>query len=60
MTSIVFAVLILFVGLWIYSVISIFSNEFKSSDEKIFWVIGIIFVPLLAFFYVYKRNDLLK
>jgi|GEM_PF-3088343 len=60
MTSMVFSILMLMLGLWIYSIISILSNTFKNKDEKIFWTIGIIFVPLLAFFYIFKKNDLLK
>jgi len=60
MTSITFAVLILTGILWIYSFISIFSNEFKHKDEKTFWMIGIVCVPLLAYFYMFRKKDILK
>lgn len=60
MGNITIAVLLLILGLWVYSLISILSNEFKNEKEKTFWVIGIVIVPLLAFFYVFKRKDLLK
>ena len=53
-------VFILFVVFWIYSIISIFSSEFRDEKAKIFWRIGIVFVPFLAFFYLFMKKNLLK
>jgi hypothetical protein len=60
MTNIAITVLLLIAALWFYSFISILSNEFKNEKEKTFWIIGIIVVPLLSFFYVFIKKDLLK
>ena len=54
------AVLVLFIVLWLYCIGSIFSNEFKDEQQRVFWKIGIIFVPLLAFFYIFAKKSLLK
>ena len=50
-------ILVLIIALWLYSIVSIFSNEFKDEEQKVFWKIGIIFVPLLAFFYVFYEKE---
>ena len=47
-------------ALWFYSIASIFTNEFKDEKQQVFWKIGIIFVPFLAFFYVFMKKNLLK
>jgi len=36
--------------------VSVISDEFENKNEKVFWVIGIIFVPLLALFYIVKKK----
>ena len=53
-------IFILFIALWLYTVYSIFSSEFKSQEAKIFWRIGIVFVPFLTFFYLFFKKDLLS
>lgn len=60
MSNITIAVFVLFLGFWLYSAISIFTSEFKDKKAKIFWTIGIVFVPFLAFFYIFMRGNLLK
>lgn len=60
MSDITIVVLVLFLILWLYSIVSIFSNEFKDKKTKIFWMIGILLVPFLAFFYLYLKKDLLS
>jgi len=58
MSNITIMVVILFLALWIYSISSIYTREFNNDKEKVFWRIGIIFVPLLAFFYIFMKNRL--
>lgn len=60
MSNITISVLVLFLALWLYCMISIFTSEFKEKKAKIFWIIGIIFVPFLAFFYLFMKRNLLK
>lgn len=60
MSNITVIVLILFIALWLYCAISIFTNEFKDEKAKVFWSIGIVFVPFLAFFYLFMKKSLLK
>ena len=59
MSNITIAVLALFFGIWIYSISSVFTNEFKDKKAKVFWSIAIIFVPVLAIFYLFMRKGLL-
>ncbi|EDZ62416.1 hypothetical protein SMGD1_0644 [Sulfurimonas gotlandica GD1] len=59
MSNITILILVLFLGLWIYSIGSILTNEFNDKKAKVFWVIGIIFVPVLAFFYIFMKKNLL-
>ncbi len=60
MSNVTITILILFIGVWFYSAYSIFSNEFKDQKAKVFWSIGIIFVPFLTFFYLFMKKDLLR
>jgi len=60
MSNITIAVLVLFLVFWSYCAISIFTNEFKNKKAKIFWIIAIVFVPFLAFFYIFMKKNLLK
>ena len=60
MSNITIVVFVLFLVLWFYSIISIFTSEFKEKKAKTFWIIGILLVPFLAFFYLFMKRDLLK
>jgi len=60
MSNITLVVFVLFLALWLYCAISIFTSEFKDKKAKIFWMIGIVFVPFLAFFYLFMKKNLLK
>ncbi len=60
MSNVSIVVFILFVMVWLYSIVSIFSNKFKDDKAKVFWAIGVIFVPFLAFFYLFMKKNLLK
>ncbi len=60
MSNYAIALFFLFVAIWIYSAISIFGAHFKDKEQKVFWRIGIIFVPFLAPFYLFMKKDLLE
>jgi hypothetical protein len=49
-----------FIVFWLYCITSVVSNKFKDKRLKVFWTIGLIFVPFLAFFYIFKKNTLLE
>ncbi|MCF6340085.1 MAG: hypothetical protein L3J10_04945 [Sulfurimonas sp.] len=51
-------VIIIFISLWIYSTYLIFTKKFKDDKEKVFWRIGIVFVPFLMFFYYFIHEKL--
>jgi len=59
MSNITIAVLFLLLGIWIYAIGSILTNEFNDKKAKVFWTIGVIFVPVLAIFYIFMRKNLL-
>lgn len=60
MTDIAFIILSFFAVFWGYTIISIISNTFKNEKVKVFWLIAVIFVPLLSFFYLFLKNSLLE
>ncbi|MEA1914355.1 MAG: hypothetical protein U9N30_03470 [Campylobacterota bacterium] len=60
MTNITFIILPLFAIFWMWCIVSVTSNKFKNKDDKVFWTIGLIFVPLLAFFYIFIKKDLFE
>ena len=37
--------------LWLYSLISIIKNDFKKDNQKLIWIILIIFLPFTAYLY---------
>ena len=59
MSNATIAIFVLFIALWFYAAYSIFSSDFKEREAKVFWTIGIIFVPFLTFFYLFIKKDLL-
>ena len=60
MSNIPIIIFVLFLAFWTYCIVSIFISEFQDKKQKIFWTIGIIFVPFLAFFYIFMKKNLLK
>ena len=60
MSNVAIGVFLLFLLFWVYTVFSIFFSEFKDSKAKVFWRIGIIFVPFLAFFYIFMKKNLIR
>ena len=60
MSNFTIALFLLFIMTWVYCILSIFRGEFKEEQQKIFWRIGIIFVPFLALFYLFMKKDLLE
>ena len=59
MSNVTISVIVLFIGIWVYSMVSILSNDFRDKKAKVFWIIGVIFVPFLAFFYIFMKKNLL-
>lgn len=45
---------------WLYSIYSILSNKFKNEEEKKFWLIAVIFMPIISLFYMFIKKDLIK
>ncbi|DAB27612.1 MAG: hypothetical protein A2513_01580 [Sulfurimonas sp. RIFOXYD12_FULL_33_39] len=60
MSNVTLVIFFLFIVFWLYSIISVFTSEFKDKKQKVFWSIGIIFVPFLAFFYLFMKKNLLQ
>jgi len=60
MSNITLILISLFVLLWFYCLASAVFGTFKSEKEKVFWLIGLVFVPPLSFFYIYAKKDLLE
>ena len=56
MSNIIILVYIVLFLIWGYSLVSAISDKFENKNEKVFWIIGIIFVPLLALFYIVKKK----
>lgn len=46
--------------MWIYAIFSILKNDFKKDIDKISWLIGTIFVPLVFAFYLDSKNKLIE
>lgn len=60
MSNVTLIIFFLFMVFWLYSIISILTSKFKDKRQKVFWSIGVIFVPFLAFFYVFMKKKLLQ
>ena len=39
------------ISFWLYALISVIKNDFKKNENKMIWIILIIFVPFSAFLY---------
>lgn len=46
--------------IWIYSIISVLSNEFKSGATKIVWILALIFFPITAILYPFIGKKQIK
>jgi len=44
------------IAVWVYSFISVLSNEFKSSTTKIVWILALIFFPVSCLIYPFLKN----
>ncbi len=60
MSNITLILISLFVLLWFYCMHSAVFSKFKNEKEKVFWIIGLVFVPPLSFFYIFFKKDLLE
>jgi len=46
-------------GFWIYSIVSVISNDFKKDVNKIVWLVLLIFIPISFIWYLIKKKDLI-
>jgi len=60
MSNVTLIIISLFILFWFYCIASAVFNKFKSEKAKVFWIIALVFVPLLSFFYIYFKKDLLE
>ena len=60
MSNVTITILVFFIVFWFYCIVSALFNKFKSEKAKVFWTIGLVFVPFLSFFYIYFKKDLLE
>jgi len=60
MSNITMVVLLAFLVFWLYTVYSVYTGDFEDKKAKVFWRVGIVFVPFLAFFYIFMKKNLLK
>ncbi|PHS39204.1 MAG: hypothetical protein COB07_07135 [Sulfurovum sp.] len=60
MSNVTIMILVFFIVFWFYCISSALLNKFKSEKAKVFWIIGLVFVPFLSFFYIYFKKDLLE
>ena len=60
MSNVTIIILSVFIVFWFYCIASVLFNNFKKEKEKVFWLIGLVFVPFLSFFYIYFKKDLLE
>jgi len=60
MSSITLSTLGLFILFWFYCIASSVLGKYKNPKDKVFWTIGLVFVPFLSFFFIYLKRDLLE
>ena len=60
MSNVTIMILVFFIVFWFYCITSALLNKFKNEKDKVFWIIGLVFVPFLSFFYIYFKKDLLE
>ncbi len=60
MTNITFIILPIFGIFWLYCLASIIAQTFKNKEHKVFWLVAVLFVPLLSFFYIFLKKDLIE
>ncbi len=42
--------------IWIYSFISVLSNDFKKDSTKIAWILALIFIPISCVLYPFLKD----
>lgn len=56
----IFLYLIPILIFWFYAIFSILKNNFKRDTDKITWLVGTIFVPLVFAFYLDFKGNILE
>lgn len=59
MATYAIGVIAIVIAIWFYSIYSILSNRFKNEEEKKFWLIAVIFMPIISVFYIFIKKDLI-
>ena len=59
MATYAIVIIAIVIAIWFYSVFSIISNRFKNEEEKKFWLIGVVLMPIFSLFYIFMKKDLL-
>ena len=60
MSNITLSIIGLFILFWISCVVMSVMGKYKNQKDKIFWTIGLIFVPLLSFVFIFFKKDMLE
>jgi len=59
MATYAIVVIAIVIAIWFYSIYSIISNRFKNEEEKKFWLIGVVVMPIFSLFYIFAKKDLI-
>ena len=59
MATYAIVVIAIVIAIWFYSIYSIISSNFKNDEEKKFWLIGVVLMPIFSLFYIFMKKDLI-
>ena len=59
MATYAIVVIAIIIAIWFYSLYSIISSNFKNEEEKKFWLIGVLVMPIFSLFYIFAKKDLI-
>lgn len=60
MATYALVIIAIVIVIWFYSIYSILTSKFENAEEKKFWLIGVVLMPIFSFFYLFKKRDLIK
>ncbi len=58
--AIIFSIIIASIVLWIWMIIDCAQRKFKKSDDKVIWILVLIFLGIIGaiiYYFVVKRNN---
>jgi len=59
MATYAIVVIAFIIAIWFYSLYSIISSNFKNEEEKKFWLIGVLLMPVFSLFYIFTKKDII-